>query len=67
MTAILTINTTIIMMNKASDKACSINYLKLQSTTILIQSSSAQFIHKVKLIFMNTIENLKNIKNIKTI
>jgi hypothetical protein len=31
---ISTINTTIVTMNKASDKACSINYLKLQSTTI---------------------------------
>jgi hypothetical protein len=60
---ISTINTTIVTMNKASDKACSINYLKLQSITILIQSSSAQSIHKVKLIFYeDTIENLKTLK-----
>jgi hypothetical protein len=59
---ISTINTTIVTMNKASDKACS-SYLKLQSTTILMQSSSAQSIHKVKLIFYeDTIENLKTLK-----
>jgi len=62
-----TICTTIIIMNKASDKACSINYLKLQSIEISVQSLLTQFIHKVKLIFHeNTIENFRNIKDIKT-
>jgi len=68
MTVISTICTMIVTMNKASDKACSISYLKLQSTTISVQLSSAQSIYKVKLIFYeDTIENLKNIKEIKTI
>jgi hypothetical protein len=38
---ISTINTIIVTMNKSSDKACSINYLKLQSITISVQSSSS--------------------------
>jgi len=60
--------TTIVMMNKASDKACNNSYLKLQSTEISVQSLSAQFIYKVKLIFYeDTIENFRNIKNIEII
>jgi len=67
-TAISMICTTIVMMNKASDKAHNISYLKLQLMKISMQLLSIQFIHKVKLIFHeNTIENLKNIKDIETI
>ena len=67
MTVISTICTMIVIMNKTSDKTHSISYLKLQSTTILVQLLSAQFTHKVKLIFYeDTIENLRNIKDIET-
>jgi len=68
MTVISTICITIVTMNKASDKACSISYLKLQLIKISVQLLSAQFTHKVKLIFHeNIIENLRNIKDIKII
>jgi len=60
--------TMIATMNKASDKACNISYLKLQSTKISVQLLLAQFIHKVKLIFHeDIIENLRNHKDIETI
>jgi len=66
-TVITMIDTTIVKMNKASDKICSINYLRFSSMTSEMSFSAAQSLHKMKSIFHESIvKNLQNIEDIKT-